>query len=81
MAEQTKKRSMTTDTTSKISENPKKKTQNWHSDEGKQSKKESDCERGHCLDLSVVLQLSFTAIRCRQRTQNLNLWDYPVSKI
>ena len=33
---------MTTDTTSKISENPKKKKQIQHSDEGKQSKRESD---------------------------------------
>ena len=39
MAEQRKKRSMTTDTTSKISENPKKKKQIRRSDEGKQSKK------------------------------------------
>ena len=44
MDEQTKKRSMTIDTTSKISENPKKKNQIRHSDEGKQSKKESDCQ-------------------------------------
>ena len=36
MAEQTKKRLMTTDKTSKISENPKKKKQIRHSDEGKQ---------------------------------------------
>ena len=35
MAEKTKRKSMTTDTTSKISENPKKKKQVGHSDEGK----------------------------------------------
>ena len=40
MAEQTKKRSITTDTISKISENPKKKKQIQHVDEDKQSKKE-----------------------------------------
>ena len=45
---------MTTDTTSKISENPKKKKQIRRSDEGKQSKKESDPQRGHCLDLWEV---------------------------
>ena len=33
---------MITDTSSKISENPKRKKQIQHSDEGKQSKKESD---------------------------------------
>ena len=54
MAEQTKKRSMTTDTTYKISENTKKKKQIQHSDEGKLSKNESDRERGHCLDLWEV---------------------------
>ena len=43
MAEQIKKRSMTTDT-SKISETPKKKKQIQCSDEGKQSKKQSDCQ-------------------------------------
>ena len=41
MADQTKKRSMTTYAASKISENPKKKKQIRHSDEGKQSKKKA----------------------------------------
>ena len=45
---------MTTDTTSEISENAKKKKQIRRSDEGKQSKKESTCERGHGLDLWEV---------------------------
>ena len=39
--------SLTTDTTSKISENPKKKKQIWRSDESKPSKKESDRQQGH----------------------------------
>ena len=51
MAGQTKERSMTTDTTSKICKYPKKKKQIQRSDEGKQSKKESDRQGGHCLDL------------------------------
>ena len=42
---------MTTDTTSKITENPKKKKQLPRSVEGKESKKESNCQQGHCLDL------------------------------
>ncbi len=47
MAEQTKKRSVTTDDeTSKTSANPKKKKQIQRSDEGKQSKKQSDRQRG-----------------------------------
>ena len=54
MAEQTKKRLMTTDTTSKISENPNKKKQIRRSDEGKQSKKETNSQWGHCLDLWEV---------------------------
>ena len=45
---------MTADKTSKISENPKKKKQIQRSDEGKESKKESNHERGHCLDLWEV---------------------------
>ena len=45
---------MTTDITSKISENPKKKKQIQHLDEGKPSKKGSDRQRGHSLDLYEV---------------------------
>ena len=45
---------MTTDTPSKINENTKKKKQIQHSDESKQSKKESDRQSGHCLDLREV---------------------------
>ena len=63
MAEQTKKRSMTTDTTPKICENPKKKEQIQRSDEGKQSKKESDHQRGHCLDLWEVWSRNLSAKR------------------
>ena len=54
MAEQRKKRSMITDTTSKISENPKKKKESQQSDEGKQSKKESDRQRRTLFGLSVL---------------------------
>ena len=50
MAEQTKKKWTTIDTTSKISENPKKKNKIRRSNEGKQPKKESDRQQGHCLD-------------------------------
>ena len=50
---------MTTDTTSEISENPKKKKQIRSSDEGKQSKKENDCQRGHCLDLWEVWSCNY----------------------
>ena len=64
MAEQTKERSMTTDTTSKISENPKKKKQIQCPHEGKRSKKESD------------LQLPFTA----SRERNGDLRDYHFNK-
>ena len=45
---------MTTDTTSKISEHPKKKKQIQHPDEGKQSNKEMDRQWGNCLDLWEV---------------------------
>ena len=45
---------MTTDTTSKLSENPKKKKQIWRADEDKQSKKESNRQQGRCLDLWEV---------------------------
>ena len=58
MAEQTKKRSMMTDTTSKISENPKKKKQIWHSDDVKQSKKKS--QQGHSLDLWEVWSRNYS---------------------
>ena len=66
MAEQTKKRLMTTDPISKISENPKKKKQIRHSDEGKRSKKESARTLFGFMG-SVVLQLLITASRCHQR--------------
>ena len=70
MAEQTKKRSMTTDTTSEISENPKKKKQIRHSDQGKQSKKESDRQRGHWIYGKCGPAITVTAIRCHQREIN-----------
>ena len=50
---------MTTDTTSKICKYPKKKKQIQRSDEGKQSKKESDRQGGHCLDLWCVWSCSY----------------------
>ena len=50
---------MTTDTTSKISENPKKKKQILCLDEDKQCKKESDHQRGHCLDLWEVWSCNY----------------------
>ena len=67
MAEQTKKRSMTAD----IKNKGKEKKQIQRSDEGKQSKKESDPQRRHCGFMgSVVPQLPLTDSRCRQREQN-----------
>ena len=56
MAKQAKKRSMIADIRAKISENPKKKTQIQHSDEGKRSKKE---KWGHCLDLCEVWSCNY----------------------
>ena len=69
MTELTKKILMTTDTTSKISENPKKNKEIRRSNEGKQSKEERARTLFGFMGLSVVPQLQFTAIRCRQREQ------------
>ena len=48
LSEQPKKRSMTADITSKMSENPKKKKQIWHSDEGKQLSEDTVWISGKC---------------------------------
>ena len=63
---------MTTDTTSEISENAKKKKQIRRSDEGKQSKKESTCERGHGLDLWEVWSRNYCLLPFGVAKENKN---------
>ena len=73
---------MAKDTTSKISENPKKKKQIWCSDEGKQFKKETDREWGHCLDLWEVWSHSYHLPPQGAAKENeTDLWDYHLKYI